>query len=158
MRAALLALLPLAPLACTPSAAPESPTPTHNPTPPAPTREPTARDEGDPPPAEGAAPRPRALDSLAAIEAALGREITIVGAAVDAKLSAAVLVDGAPIYCLGQERWSEGVAGELVEVTGAVRRTDRFRAEVAGDGAIAQGTAGGDLVIEPCRYHLLTID
>ena len=42
------------------------------------------------------------------------------------------------------------IAGELVEVTGAVRRTDRFRAEVADD--------GGDLVIEPCRYHLLTID
>lgn len=109
-------------------------------------------------PRDPATPRPRALSSLKEIEAALGREITIVGEAADAKLSAVVLIDGSAIYCLSQERWPDGVVGEQVEVTGAVRRTDQFRAEVSKDGAISQGTAGGDLVIEPCRFHLLTVD
>lgn len=102
--------------------------------------------------------RPQALSSLKEIEAALDREITIVGEAAEAKLGAVVLIDGSAIYCLSQERWPDGVVGEQVEVTGTVRRTDRFRAEVLEEDAITQGTAGGDLVIEPCRYHLLTVD
>jgi hypothetical protein len=102
--------------------------------------------------------RPRALRGLKEIEAALGRTITIVGEAAEAKLGAVVVIDGSAIYCLGQERWPDGVVGEQVEVTGTVSRTDRFRAEVLEEDAITQGTAGGDLVIEPCRFHLLTVD
>ncbi len=103
------------------------------------------------------APRP-GNHRLAEVTAALGREQTLVGEAADAKLSAAVVVEGSPVYCLGLDRWPEGVVGEQVEVTGVVRRTDRFQAKVAGDGAIAQGTEGRDLVIEPCAYHLMTLD
>ena len=102
-------------------------------------------------------PRP-GIHNLSEIKRSLGKEITIVGQAADAKISAAVLVEGSPIYCLAQSSWPDGVAGEQVEVQGVVRRTDRYRAEKDKSGAISQGTAGGDLVIEPCHYHLLTVD
>ncbi len=102
-------------------------------------------------------PRPGTY-RIAEVRAALGMEQTVVGEAADAKLSAVVLIEESPVYCLGQDRWPEGVVGEQVEVTGVVRRTDRFQAKVAGDGAISQGTKGGDLVIEPCAYHLMTLD
>lgn len=40
----------------------------------------------------------------------------------------------------------DGVVGEQVEVSGVLRRTERFAARVADDGAFSLG------------YHLLTVD
>lgn len=108
--------------------------------------------------AAAAEEKPRALTGRAEVESAIGQRVVIVGLAREAKLGAVVLVDGAPIYCLGQDRWPEGVEGEQVEVTGTLSRTDRFAARVDDDGAISQGTQGEVTVIEPCSFHLLTVD
>lgn len=104
------------------------------------------------------APEARPLRGAAELAGAIGERVRIVGQAVDAKLAGALLVDGEPIYCLELDRWPDGVVGETVEVTGVLRRTDQFKATVAKDGAISQGTAGGDYVIDRCAYHILTVD
>lgn len=109
-------------------------------------------------PADDGDARPPTLSKFSEIEAAIGQRVVIVGTAREAKLVAVVLVEASPIYCIGQERWPEGVEGEQVEVTGTLSRTDRFAARVDADGAVSQGTEGAIVVIEPCAFHLLTVD
>ncbi|MEZ4449042.1 MAG: hypothetical protein R3B09_06120 [Nannocystaceae bacterium] len=135
-------------LACQPAGAPPQ-----DPSPPTPASEPAAASTRD-----EAAARPRALTRPDEIESAIGERVVVVGTAGAAKLGAVVLVGEAPIYCLGREGWPEGVEGQEVEVTGTLARTDRFAARVDDDGAVSQGTQGSIVVIEPCSFHLRTID
>ncbi len=104
------------------------------------------------------APAGRVLTRWEEVAGAIGQEVRVVGTARDAKLAAAVVVDSSPIYCLGQERWPEGVAGQEVELRGVLVRSDRYAAKVDADGAISQGTEGPVTAVEGCAFHLLTID
>lgn len=84
----------------------------------------------------------------------LGQRVRVVGIAQDAKLAAHLTTDaGLGVYCIDLQRWPEHLRGQRVEATGTLRRTDRFAATVDEDGAISQGTAGGDLILEECSYQ-----
>lgn len=82
---------------------------------------------------------------------ALGKRVHLVGRADNAKIGAVILVGG-PIYCIGVDSWPNTVRGKLVRATGKLVQTDRYKARVDDAGAISQGSAGGDLVLEGCSY------
>lgn len=82
--------------------------------------------------------------------------ITLEGEAQNAKLGAIVLSDGqGPVYCRGLEHWPDAIVGRRVRVTGRLNVTDQFKAQVSKDGAISQGTAGGDAFLLGCTYEAL---
>lgn len=91
-----------------------------------------------------------ATDAPAAPEKA-----TFVGEAVNAKLGAAVNSPEAVVFCVEMDAWPDDVVGKKVSATGVLEQTDRFKAEVAPDGAISQGTAGGDLVLRSVTYEVV---
>jgi hypothetical protein len=80
---------------------------------------------------------------------------TFVGEAVNAKLGAAVNAPEAVVFCVEMDAWPDDVVGKRVAATGFVERTDQFKAEVAKDGAISQGTAGGDTVLRSVTYEVV---
>lgn len=80
---------------------------------------------------------------------------TFVGEAVNAKLGAAVNAPEAVVFCVEMDGWPDEVVGKKVSATGFIERTDQFKAEVAPDGAISQGTAGGDLVMRSVTYEVV---
>ena len=84
----------------------------------------------------------------------VGQEVVYVGTAVNAKLAPAVDSDRGLVYCIEMEEWPEEVLGKTVEVRGVLEQTDQFKAEVAPDGAISQGTAGGDLLLHGVTYEV----
>jgi hypothetical protein len=83
---------------------------------------------------------------------ALGKRVHLVGRADNAKVGAVVLLGPAPIYCIGVASWPDAVRNKLVRATGKLVQTDRYKARVDDAGAISQGSAGGDLVLEGCSY------
>lgn len=78
---------------------------------------------------------------------ALGQRVRLVGQAVDTKAAAAVLGPGFVVLCLDRSSWAHDVAGTRVTVEGVLEQTDDLQAFVDEQGAISQGTAGGDLVM-----------
>jgi len=80
---------------------------------------------------------------------------TFVGEAVNAKLGAAVNSEEAVVFCVEMDAWPDEVVGKRVSATGFLEQTDQFKAEVAPDGAISQGTAGGDLVLRSVTYEVV---
>ena len=74
----------------------------------------------------------------------------VTGVAQNAKLGALVASDKGAVYCAGLREWPADVVGTTVTVEGVLTTTDAFKATVAPDGAISQGTAGGDQVLEKC--------
>jgi len=88
------------------------------------------------------------------LQGALGKRVHLVGRADNAKISAVVLVGAAPIYCLGVDSWPDAVRGKLVRATGRLTRTDRYKVRVDDAGAISQGSAGGDLVLQGCSFKV----
>ena len=95
---------------------------------------------------------PVVVSEKGGLEDALGKTTVFVGKAVNAKIAAAVETEQGVIYCLDLEAWPDAVVGEEVTVKGTLQRTDKFKAEVAEDGAISQGSAGGDLVLHECSH------
>lgn len=78
---------------------------------------------------------------------ALGERVRLVGQAVDTKAAAAVLGPGFVVLCLDRSSWPAALAGARVTVEGVLEQTDDLTAVVDEDGAISQGSAGGDLVL-----------
>lgn len=95
---------------------------------------------------------PVAVSEKGDLDDAIGKTTVFVGKAVNAKIAAAVETAQGVIYCLDLQAWSDEVLGEQVTVKGTLERTDKFKAEVAEDGAISQGSAGGDLVLHECSH------
>ncbi len=88
------------------------------------------------------------------VEANLGKRVTFVGEAANAKLSAMVHTKAMMLYCIEIPDWPDEVHGKQVRVTGVLARTDQFKAEVAKDGSISQGTAGGDELLRDVTWEL----
>jgi hypothetical protein len=86
------------------------------------------------------------------LDRAIGKRVRVVGTAENAKLSAVVLLDAQPIYCLELSAWPEANRGRRVEVVGLLDRTDRFTAKVGEGGAVSQGTAGPIFVLRQVTF------
>ena len=86
------------------------------------------------------------------LQGALNKRVHLVGRADNAKIGAVILVGG-PIYCIGLDSWPNTLRNKLVRATGKLVQTDRYKARVDDAGAISQGSAGGDLVLEGCSYE-----
>ena len=106
---------------------------------------------------EGGEPRAIAqtITDSSDVNASLGKRITFVGEAANAKLSAMVHTDAMMLYCIEMADWPDEVHGKQVQVTGVLERTDQFKATVAKDGAISQGTAGGDVLLRSVEWELV---
>lgn len=87
-------------------------------------------------------------------EADVGRTV-FEGVAANAKLGAMVHNDTGMVYCIEMQEWPEGVVGKRVKVTGVMEKTDRFKATVADDGAVSQGTSGSDTVLRNVQWELV---
>jgi hypothetical protein len=87
----------------------------------------------------------------ASARAAVGKRVSIEGAAGNGKIALVVTRDDLIVYCLDQ-RWKQSLAGRRVRVRGTLEITDQFRASEEG-GNISQGTRGGDLVIRRCEIE-----
>ncbi len=127
----------------------------------APTTNDTPEPATVPPPPDGEGPLdredqdPLVVGEEGGVKDAVGQVAVFEGKAVNAKLGAAVDSDQGVVYCLGMDAWPDDVVGEDVSVKGRLERTDQFKAEVAEDGAISQGTAGGDLVLHDVSYDVV---
>jgi hypothetical protein len=80
---------------------------------------------------------------------------TFEGEAANAKLSAMVHNDKSMVYCIEMQEWPDDVVGQKVKVTGILETTDQFKAKVDKDGAISQGSAGGDRVLRDVQWELV---
>lgn len=80
---------------------------------------------------------------------------TFEGEAANAKLSAMVHNDKSMVYCIEMQEWPDEVVGKKVKVTGILETTDQFKAKVDKDGAISQGSAGGDRVLRNVEWELV---
>ena len=100
-----------------------------------------------------AAQTPPVITDPAQLEGAVGQQVELVGTARRAKISAVVLVGQAPVYCTALTSWPEALLGRRVRATGRLTRTDRYKAAIDDAGAISQGSAGGDLVLEGCSHR-----
>jgi hypothetical protein len=79
--------------------------------------------------------------------------LTLEGEAHNAKLGAIVIgTSRGDVYCRGLDEWPDAVVGTRVRVTGQLQVTDQFKARVDADGAISQGTSGGDTVLLGCSW------
>ena len=87
----------------------------------------------------------------ASARAAVGKRVSIEGAAGNGKIAVVVTRGDLIVYCLDQ-RWKQSLAGRRVRVRGTLEITDQFRARDDGDN-ISQGTRGGDLVIRRCEIE-----
>lgn len=105
-----------------------------------------------PPPSPPAAPSDAVtVTSGADARGALGKRVRVTGKAENAKLSAIVMAGDLVVYCLDIQGWPDELRGFEVTAEGVLEQTDQFRAQVSPDGAISQGTAGGDLVLRGCH-------
>lgn len=94
-------------------------------------------------------------DSSEEAAVAPGKRVKILGEAKNAKLAAAVIsADGMVVYCIEISEWPDEIVDRQVEVEGVLNRTDQFRARVDKNGAISQGSSGGDLLIKQVTYRL----
>lgn len=83
--------------------------------------------------------------------------VELVGVAQNAKLGAVVTgTSRGDVYCRGVDAWPDDLVGAPVRVRGRLQTTDAFAARVDPDGAISQGTAGGDTVLLECTYERAT--
>lgn len=79
--------------------------------------------------------------------------VELVGVAQNAKLGAVVTGTArGDVYCRGLDAWPDELVGVKVRVSGRLETTDAFAARVDADGAISQGTAGGDTVLLECTW------
>ena len=98
---------------------------------------------------------PLTITNSSDVDASLGKRVTFVGEAANAKLSAMVHTKAMMLYCIEMPDWPDEVHGKQVRVTGVLARTDQFKAKVAKDGAISQGTAGGDELLRDVTWELV---
>ena len=82
-------------------------------------------------------------------------EVTLRGRAENAKLAAALVTDQGVVYLIELPAWPADQVGRQVEVTGTYEVTDRFKAQVAADGSISQGTLGGDALLRGAKIKVL---
>lgn len=88
------------------------------------------------------------ITTTAEIETHQGKMADVIGTARNAKLAAAVVVTGTPVYCLGVDSWPSDIANKQVVAMGTLEQTDEFAAD---DGAA--GTSGKVWVIRGCTYE-----
>ena len=86
----------------------------------------------------------------------VGRTVTVVGVAENAKGGAVVVVDGAPVYLRSLDSWPEGVRTRRVEVTGTLRDEKLIPSPtVDSKGAVSQGAEGTQLVLDKATWRAL---
>jgi hypothetical protein len=103
----------------------------------------------------GSAPAsPAVLEHSGQLRGHLGQRVTIRGTARDAKLAAAIVLDGGPVYCLGVDSWPGPVSGTQVAASGTLIETDQFAAKPGPNGEINQGTDGSVIALRDCQYTL----
>lgn len=95
----------------------------------------------------GASARVEIAD-VAELEPNRGKEVDVKGTARNAKLAAAIVLPGAPIYCLGLDGWPSDVANKPVLAHGTLEHSDEFAAEGG-----AAGTSGAVWVLRGCTYE-----
>ena len=86
----------------------------------------------------------------------IGKEITLIGLAVDAKAGASIMLkDNSTIYVQEWDHWDSKFLGKKVCVTGTLIRK-KFIPDVKIDenGAISQGAPGDQLVLENAKWKL----
>lgn len=86
------------------------------------------------------------------LDRAIGKRVRVVGIAENAKLSAVVLLDALPVYCLELSAWPETTRGRRVQASGLLERTDSFTAKVSEAGAVSQGTEGPVFVLRQVTF------
>ena len=86
----------------------------------------------------------------------IGKKITLVGLAVDAKAGASIMLnDNSTIYVQEWDHWDSNFLGKRVRVTGTLI-SKKFIPDVKIDenGAISQGAPGDQLVLENAKWEL----
>jgi hypothetical protein len=90
------------------------------------------------------------VKSVEAAQKALGQRVRVEGTAQNAKISAVVMVEGTPIYCLDRESWPDDLTGKPVTIEGTLEQTSELQAKTSPSGEVSQGTAGPILVLRKC--------
>ncbi len=87
----------------------------------------------------------------------IGKEITLIGLAVDAKAGACVLLkDDVAIYVQEWEHWEPEILGKKVSVTGTLVEKKFIPDPIIDEnGAISQGAEGSQLVLENANWKLV---
>lgn len=91
------------------------------------------------------------IDSIS--EDLIGKEITIIGLAVDAKAGACIQLKNDVVYIKEWDHWEPELLGKKLSVTGTPQKK-KFIPDVKIDenGAISQGAEGEQLVLENARW------
>jgi hypothetical protein len=95
---------------------------------------------------------PAVITDAAGIAANLGKHVALRGTARDARLSAVVMIEGSPIYCLGVDTWPAAISGKEVTAHGTLESSHQFEAKPGPNGEISQGTDGPVTVLRDCAY------
>lgn len=101
-------------------------------------------------PSEAAPVMVRTPDEAARL---IGKRVSLSGAARDAKMSAAVVIDDLAVYCLNRDSWGEGLAGKQLTVEGLLERSADFQATRGANGVVTQGTEQPVFVIRACQVR-----
>jgi hypothetical protein len=102
---------------------------------------------------KGGGPAQASAVSVKTIEEAqkaVGQRVRVEGTAQNAKISAVVMCEGTPIYCLDRPSWSDDLTGKPVVVEGTLEKTSELQAQTAPSGEVSQGTDGPILVLRKC--------
>lgn len=86
-----------------------------------------------------------------AAQKALGQQVRVECVAQNAKLSAVLVCDGTPIYCMDKPSWPDEQAGKPASVTGLLEQTSETQAQTSPSGEVSQGTGGPILVLRGCK-------
>ena len=102
--------------------------------------------------AGSAAPAAAVITDAAGVASNLGKHVALRGTARNAKLSAVVIVEGSPIYCLGVESWPTAIDGTQIVAHGTLESSHQFEAAPGPHGEVSQGTDGPVTVLRDCEY------
>jgi hypothetical protein len=90
-----------------------------------------------------------------ALSRLVGKRVSLVGKAEDAKSGAVLMVDGAPIYVRPLEAWPSAARTKDVVVTGRLESEKLIPSpKVDAQGAISQGAEGDQWVLEEASWSL----
>ncbi|HEY0255007.1 MAG TPA: hypothetical protein VGC41_25950, partial [Kofleriaceae bacterium] len=88
------------------------------------------------------------LSTDAEAHASIGKSVTVVGRAGNAKLGAIVEAGELVVYCRGMEAWPEKLVGTTVTVTGTLVQDHSYEVQ---PGAMTQGTNGPIWALQTCQ-------
>lgn len=89
----------------------------------------------------------------------LGKVITLVGTAYDAKAGAMILTENeSAVYIRGLDEWPGQYSGKKISVSGLLTKDKLVPDPVIGrDGGISTGAYGEDYVLDNAEYKLMGI-